>query len=149
MKKGFIISLICIIALSLYVYSQSKNKELNEFVADLSSANESLRGKLLIIGEYKDDLSKLTYNQYLELLKKNESYSNKGVAEYIRKADKHIFATKKNTFLIAIYSKQLNVVLYDDANTALVDSVKVLLKNEKVPDLIDFINRTGFQISEE
>lgn len=147
MKKGFIVSFICIITLSFYVYSQSINKELNEFVADLSSANVNLRGKLLYKGEYKDDLSKLTYNHYLELLKKNESYSNKGVTEYIRKADKHIFATKKNTFLIAIYSKQLNVVLYDDANTAIVDSVKVLLKNEKVPDLVDFISKTGFEIA--
>jgi len=149
MKKGFIISLICINALSLYVYSQSKNKELQEFVVDLSSANVSLRGKLLLVGEYKDDLSNMTYNNYLEQLKKNETRSNKGVAEYIRKAVKHIFATKKNSFLIAIYSKQLNAVLYDDANTALVDSVKVLLKNEKVPDLIDFISKTGFEISEK
>ncbi len=67
----------------------------------------------------------------------------------IRKAEKHIFATKKNTFLIAIYSKQLNVVLYDDANTAMVDSVKVLLKNEKIPDLVDFISKTGFEIAKD
>jgi len=149
MKKGFIISLICIIVFSLYVYSQSKNKELQEFVTDLSSANVKLRGKLLLFGEYKGDLSSLTYKRYLELLKVNGTKSNKGVVEYIQKADKHVFATKKNSFLIAVYSKQLNAILYDDANTAFIDSVKVLNKNEKVPDLMKFISKNGFKVLKE
>lgn len=146
MKQRFILLLVSALFFSLCVQSQSKNKELQEFVSDLSSANIKLRGKLLLFGEYKGDLSKLTYDRYLELLKKNENKSNNGVAEFIQKADKHIFATKKNSFLIAIYSKHLNVVLYDDANTAFTDSIDTLSINEKIPDLNEFISKTGFRV---
>ena len=131
---------------SLSVQSQPKNKELNEFVTDLSSVNIKLRGKLMLIGEFKGDLSKLTYTRYLELLKENETTSSKGVVEIIQSAEKHAFAVKPNSFIIAIYSKRLNAVLFDDANTAFTDSVKVLTKDEKVPDLIELIRKKGFKV---
>ena len=128
------------------VQSQLKNKKLQEFSTALSSANIKLRGKLLLIGEYKGDLSKLTYDNYLKLLKENENTSNKGVVELIQGSEKHVFAAKNNSFLIAIYSKRLNAVLYDDSNTSFTDSIHVLSANEKVPDLSEFIHRTGFAI---
>ena len=100
----------------------------------------------MLFGEYKGDLSKLTYNNYLKLLKESQSSSNKGIIAIIQGADKHIFGVKNNSFLIAIYSKHLNVVLYDDANTAFTDSIMILNKNEKIPDLKEFIRKTGFKI---
>ena len=90
-----------------FTQSQTKNKELQEFVIDLSSANTKLKGKLLLFGPYKNDLSSLTYDKYLQLLKENESVSDKGIAEAIRRADQHLFAASKNSFLIAIYSKEI------------------------------------------
>ena len=146
MKKGLILLTICIWFISPCVQSQTKNKELQEFVNDLSSANVKLRGKLMLFGEYKGDLSKLTYNSYLKLIKDNQNSSNKGIVAIIQGADKHLFGVKNNSFLIAIYSKHLNAVLYDDANTAFTDSVLILPKNEKVPDLKEFIRKTGFRI---
>jgi len=148
MKKGIILLVISILLFGSCGFTQpeTKNKKLEEFVIDLSSANVKLRGKLLLFGKFKDDLSTLTYSQYLELLKENETSSNKGVAELIKKADEHIFATKKNSFLIAIYSKELKAVLYDDANSSFVDSIKTLLPNEIIPNLHEFISKSGFKV---
>ena len=148
MKKGIILLVISVLLFGSCGYTQpeTKNKKLEEFVIDLSSANVKLRGKLLLFGQYKDDLSSLTYIQYLVLLKGNENSSNKGVVELIQKADKHIFATKKNSFLIAIYSKELKAVLYDDANSSFLDSIKTIAPNEKIPNLDEFISKTGFKV---
>lgn len=148
MKKGFFLLILgmCLFCSDSYSQSHEKNKKLEEFVIDLSSANVNLRGKLSLFGQYKDDLSSLTYDRYLELLKENEKTSNKGVIELIQKADQHVFATKKNSFLIAIYSKDLQVVLYDDASSSFTDSIKTLAPNEKIPNLKEFISKTGFKV---
>ena len=148
MKKGFFLLIIgmCLFCSDSYSQHHEKNKKLEEFVIDLSSANVKLRGKLSLFGQYKDDLSSLTYDRYLELLKENEKTSNKGVVELIQKADQHIFATKRNSFLIAIYSKELKAVLYDDASSSFTDSIKTLAPNEKIPNLYEFISKTGFKV---
>ena len=146
MKKGFILLVLSVLFFSSCVVSQPKNKKLTEFVTDLSSVNGKLRGKLMLFGEYKGNLSTLTYSRYIELLRENETNSSKGVVELIQDAEKHIFAVKNNSFIIGIYSKQLNAVLYDDAYTPFTDSVKVLTKDEKVPGLIKFIKKTGFRV---
>jgi len=130
-----------------FTQSQTKNKELQEFVIDLSSSNTKLKGKLLLFGPYKNDLSSLTYDKYLQLLKENESVSDKGIAEAIRRADQHLFAASKNSFLIAIYSKELKAVLYDDANSAFVDSVKSIENGEKFPNLNEFVSKSRFTIT--
>ena len=111
---------------------------------DLSSANVKLRGNLILFGEYKGDLSALNYEKYLELLKQNEVPSNRGVANIIKKADAHFFAVKSNTFLIAIYSKDLNVMLYDDANTAFTDSILIIQEGMIAPALSEFISKTEY-----
>lgn len=130
-----------------FAQSQTKNKELQEFVIDLSSANTKLKGKLLLFGPFKNDLSSLTYDKYLQLLKENESVSDKGIVEAIRKADQHLFAANKNSFLIAIYSKELKAVLYDDANSAFIDSVKPIESDGKIPNLNEFVSKSGFIIT--
>jgi hypothetical protein len=149
MKKLIILLAINILFISSCVQSQPKNKELQEFVLDLSSANVKLRGTLMLFGEFKDDLSKLTYNRYIELLKENKTKSNEGVVELIQSADKHLFAVKKNSFLIAIYSKHLNAVLFDDASTAFTDSIIVLNQTKKVPELNELILKSGFKVINE
>jgi hypothetical protein len=149
MKKVFSILIISVllVGLSSQAQSQTKNKKLEEFVSDLPTANNKLRAKLNLKGEYKGNLSALTYTRYLELLKGNEVKSNEGITEIIANADKHLFAAKENSFLIAIYSKELNVVLFDDANNSFTDSVMVLSKNQKIPDLVEFVSKTGYKIS--
>lgn len=148
MKKGFFLLIIgmCLFCSDNYSQPHEKNKKLEEFVIDLSSANVKLRGKLSLFGQYKDDLSSLTYDRYLELLRENEKTSNKGIAELIQKADQHIFATKRNSFLIAIYSKELKAVLYDDASSSFTDSIITLEPNERIPNLYEFISKAGFKV---
>jgi len=144
--KQLIILFIGLWLFSFYGFTQSqtKSKELQEFVIDLSSSNTKLKGKLLLFGPYKNDLSSLTYDKYLQLLKENESVSDKGIAEAIRKADQHLFTAGKNTFSIAIYSKELNAIVYDDANSAFIDSVKPIENGEKLPSLNEFVSKLRF-----
>jgi hypothetical protein len=144
MNKYFKIIFFALFFAGNLCQAQTYNKKLTEFVFDLTSSNIKLRGQLMQIGEFKGDLSNLTYEKYLTLLKASEKSSNRGITEIIRSADKYLFATKKNSFLIALYSKELSVVLYDDANTSKTDSVKPLFKDEKIPDLKEFVRKSGF-----
>jgi len=139
MKRNIILFLLFLLFLYPCVYAQD-NKEINEFTTDLASANIKLRGKLQLFGDYKGDLSALKFDQYIKRLKNNETESNKGLSEIVATADKHLFKAKKNTFLIAIYLKDLNVILYDDANTAMADSV-LILKNGVIPNLEEFVRK--------
>jgi hypothetical protein len=128
-------------------YSQNINRNSEEFAIDLALANVKLRGELLLIGEFKGDLSPLTYDQYISLLKERETFSTKDVVKNLQKANSHLFLTKKNSFLVAIYSKRLHVILYDDSNTSFTDSIKVFYKNETIPSLEEFIRKTGYQVN--
>lgn len=144
MRKGTILLFVSVLLFGSCTNSQTKNKKLEEFVMDLPSANVKLRGQLKLFGKYKGDLSTLTYEHYLVLLKENESASNTGLSQIIKDADKHVFVAKDNSFLIAIYSDELKAILYDDANTPFTDSILVIQKNTKIPDLNDFIKKSGF-----
>lgn len=146
MKKQFITIVISILIVSISPsQAKNKNKKLHEFVMDLSSANNNLKGNLSLYGEYKGDLSTLTYSQYLLLLKENERHSDKGLARKISRTNNQVFAAKKHSFLIALYSKKFNVVLYDDANTDTLDSLMILPRGAKIPDLIEFIGKTDYK----
>ena len=147
MKKQFytiLISTILIVSISPS-QAKNKNKKLHEFVMDLSSANNNLKGKLSLYGEYKGDLSTLNYKQYLLLLKENESFSDRGLAKRISRTNNQVFAAQKHSFLIALYSKKFNMVLYDDANTDTLDSLMILPKGGKIPDLIEFIGKHDYK----
>lgn len=93
----------------------------------------------MLFGKYKNDLSSLTYESYIEALKKAEMKSNKGIAEAISNAEKRYFQPRSRTFIIVIYSSELNAVICDDANTSFIDSIKILGPNDKIPDLKSFI----------
>ncbi|MCL3781153.1 hypothetical protein EMN47_12255 [Prolixibacteraceae bacterium JC049] len=142
MKKRIILLLLIVSFWGPRLFAQG-NKKVHEFTTDFASANVKLRGKLQLFGEYKTDLSPLMFDEYIKLLRQNETESNKGLSEMILKADKHRFMATKNTFLIAIYSKELNILVFDDANTAMLDSV-VILKKNFIPDFKKFIQETGF-----
>jgi len=117
------------------------NADLQKFAQNFSTANVHLYGHLLLFGEYKGDLSALTYDQYLPLLKQNEQVSTQGVAEIVKKSNDHYFTVDKKTFMIVIYIKKWNAVIYDDASTAFCDSIKVLNKSEPIPKLENFIRK--------
>lgn len=142
MKKNLILLLLYLLIMHPSVYAQD-NKEINEFTADLAAANIRLRGKLQLFGDYKNDLSSLKFDQYIKLLKENETESNKGLSEIIATADRHFFKAKKSTFLIVMYSKNLSAIVFDDANTSLIDSVQILKKNQ-IPDFNKFVEKIGF-----
>lgn len=139
-RQSLFITFIAVLLLSS-CRVQKINQGVHEFSQDLSDANIKLRGKLMLIGNYKDDLSTLTYENYLILLKKNERPSTVGVVETIQNSDSHLFVPKENTFLIVIYSRKLKAVIFDDASTALCDSIKSIDENEPVPDLTRFIKK--------
>lgn len=136
--------ILLIIAATLFnvlsdAQTKTKNTELEEFVSDFSSANVKLRGKLLQMGAYKGDLSRLTFDQYLILLKENESVSNKGLSEMVKKSDKFLFVARKNTFVVALYLKSLDAVVSDDANSSFLDLIQQIGPDGKIPSLKDCI----------
>ena len=133
-----LLSIVILLALAS-CQSQKISKYCHEFSMDFSSANVQLRGELRSFGEYKGNLSNLTYEKYLALLKENERISTQGVAETVRESDLHFFRADTNTFFIVIYSKHLRAVICDNANTAFCDSIKFVKKKEPVPDLQGFI----------
>jgi hypothetical protein len=121
--------------------AQAVNKDLNEFAIDLASANIKLRGSLLLIGEYKDNLSTLTFERYSFLLKQYETPSTRGVSKAIKEANNHFFHSNTSSFQVVLYIKRFNAVIFDDANTFGIDSIKILRRNEEVPDLVEFISK--------
>jgi hypothetical protein len=138
MKKQILITL-CILFSITICFAQKPCKELQDFAQDLSSANIKLRGDLMLFGTYKNNLSSLNYVVYLDLLEKSEKRSNNGISKIIRKADNHYFSSETETFKVVVYIKKFNAVIYDDANTAFIDSVKVFKVNDKIPELKSFI----------
>ncbi len=144
MKKKSIIILIALFICSLS-QAQNQNKKLEELALDLSSINVQVRGNISLFGKYKGDLSNFTYEAYLDVLKKMEKNSNKGISSTIQQAEKHYFSSKKNSFIIAIYSKKLKAIIVDDANSAFPDSVKVFRENEKIPDLKSICVKWGYK----
>ncbi len=138
MRNVFLLTVIVLISVSM-CSAQNISKDLYEFALDFSSINVKVRGELILFGKYKNDLSLLTYDSYIEKLKKSEMKSNKGISETINEAEKKYFQSKSKTFIVVIYSKRLNAIICDDANTAFVDSIKILNPNERIPDLRSFI----------
>lgn len=146
MKKSILLFILSLLSFSICVQSQPENKQLQRFKTALAATNTIILGDLNC-EEETQDISKLTYQKYIGLLKENPNRSSKMLVRIIQRSEEHLFAVKNNSFLIAIYSKRLNAVLYDDADTAIkTDSVHVLSKNEKIPDLNEFISRTEFNI---
>jgi hypothetical protein len=139
MKRNLASFSIVVILILSSCTAQKINKQLQEFSENFSTANVHLRGHLMLFGDYKGDLSTLTYDKYITLLKQNEEFSTKGVEKIVQQSDHHYFIVKKNTFLIVIYSKKLNAIIFDNASTAFCDSVHVLKKHEPIPDLARFI----------
>jgi len=139
--------ILLIIAGSFIIFSSCKaqaiNKDLNEFAIDLSSSNIKLRGSLLLIGEYMDNLSALTFERYYVLLKQHETPSTKGVSEEVKEADNHFFRTNTSSFQVVLYIKKFDAIIFDDANTFGIDSVKILRSDEKVPNLTEFLGRSN------
>ena len=139
MKKNLLLLSTLVFLVLSCCHVQKPNQSLQEFTEKFPTANVQLRGHLILFGDYKGDLSKLTYDNYISLLKQNEQPSTKGVEEIVEHADQHYFKAEKNTFLIVIYSKMLNAVIFDNATTTFCDSIKVFKTNEPVPALSGFI----------
>jgi hypothetical protein len=116
-----------------------KSVSVDEFSMDFARANVQLRGELKRYSIYKDDLSTLTYEEYLKFLKGVEGKSTKNITMIVKKADPHYFIARQNTFLIVIYCKELNLLIFDDANTAFCDSTLIITDKANRPDLKSLI----------
>ena len=137
MKRKLLLSLGILLAI-LISFAQTPIKELQEFAQDLATANMHLRGNLMLYGRYKNNLSTLNYKSYLNLLKKTETISNKGITTEIQKSVKRYFASNDTTFYLVLYIKKYNAVIYDNAYKSTIDSIKLLKPNESIPDLSTF-----------
>jgi hypothetical protein len=142
MKRKILLLIAGLIIVFSSSTAQSVNKRLNEFAIDLAASNIKLRGSLLLIGEYTDNLSALTFERYCVLLKQHETPSTKGVSKVIREANNHFFHSDTSTFKIVLYIKKFDAIIFDDANTFGIDSIKILMRNEKVPELIEFAGKS-------
>jgi hypothetical protein len=138
MKKTIHISIFLVLIFSS-CQTQKINSHLQKFSQQLSTANVHLLGHLMLFGDYKGNLSTLTYDKYLILLNENELYSTKNIANTVQSSDQHLFKAKDSTFYVVIYSKEMNAVVFDDASTSFCDSIKVLKNYEVVPELSKFI----------
>lgn len=141
MKSKFLLLVAGLFIVFSSCKAQVVNKDLNEFAIDLASSNIKLRGSLLLIGEYKDNLSTLTFQRYCFLLKQHETPSTRGVSKAIKEANNHFFRSNTRSFQVVMYIKRFNAVIFDDASTSDIDSIKILRSNEEVPDLIEFISK--------
>ena len=101
--------------------------------------NEQIRGELKRYSEYHGDLSMLTYKEYLRTLKKVEGKSKKNITMIVKRADPHYFVARQNTFQIVIYCQEMNLLIYDDANTAFADCTIIVKENAVLPDLKSLI----------
>lgn len=134
---------ISFLLLTLLVFTSScitrnaDEKALQSFCNAFSSVNVKVRGEYALFVD--ENLSGLNYETYIGKVDAEEKASGKDVAEIVKSAEKRYFEPRPNTFVIVIYSKQMNAVICDDANTAFIDSVRVLKKHEPVPDLKSFV----------
>jgi 23S rRNA G2445 N2-methylase RlmL len=138
MKKTFLLFIVTAVLLSS-CQAQKINSHLQKFSQQFATANMHLLGHLMLFGDYKGNLSTLTYEKYLILLKENELYSTKDVAKIVQQTDQHLFIAKDSTFYVVIYSKKMNAVVFDEPTTSFCDSIKILQQNEVVPELKTFI----------
>lgn len=141
--------MISILLFGCFGRTEQQNKKLAEFKMDLSSANSSLQRTLLLFGGFNDDLSVLTYERYIEEFIKNETSSYNGVGKMFKDANQYLFAAKKKSFLIAIYSEELGAMLYDDSSSRGIDSVIIINNFDRIPDINEFISESGYTVVRE
>ena len=141
MERKICLFLITVVLILTSCATDKKiNERLQKFALAFPTENVQLRGKLILFGEYKGDLSTLTYERYISLLKDNEKESTKDVTKLVSHSKQHYFSAGTRTFMVVIYSKKIRAVVFDDANTFGCDSIKVIKKKEPVPDLKTFIH---------
>lgn len=139
MKKLILVTFSILFTLSICL-GQVASIELQDFAQDLSTANVKLKGDLILSDKYYNNLTSLNYDAYLVALKKSEMKSNKGITKTLTKAENHYFLSSVRTFHVVVYCKKYNAIIVDDAGTPFIDSVKVINKNEKIPDLKGFVH---------
>lgn len=141
MKNRLFLLLVLLIFTSSCIGQNSNEKALQSFCNAFSSVNVKVRGEYALFVD--GNLSGLNYETYISKVDAEGKASGKDVAKIVKSAEKRYFESRPNTFIIVIYSKKMNAVICDDANTAFVDSVRVLKKHEPVPDLKSFVKTDG------
>lgn len=114
-----------------------------EFHADFASENNRIAGRLSR-KVFNRNLESLTYEQYYQYLKQNIAPSAEGVVEMISNADQHIFKSKKNAFLIALYFKDSKVIICDFSNTSFLDWVYKDDGSQPMLTLEEFVKQKEF-----
>ena len=136
------IIVLAVISLSICACTCSKdfNRTIDQdFISDLASENNRIAGDLYF--DYNSDLSNLTYDSYLTFITKNEKPSSIGFSKKVKNADYHYFRSNKNAFVIALYYINERTMLCDNSNTSFLDSVKVIGKEDSIPELSEVASK--------
>jgi len=134
----FIIIFLTAFLISGCTYSTKHDNQLDQnYLSDLASENNRIAGDLYL-DVFNEDLSNLTYDYYLTFITKNEAPSAKGFSTLVKNADYHYFKTQKESFIIVLFYKNENTIIYDNSNTSFLDSVKTYGANDTIPELSQF-----------
>jgi hypothetical protein len=129
-----------IVVIALIFISSCVSPDVNQgrfttdVLLDLGSENNRLAAELFL-DVYKEDLSILTYDSYLNYITKNEAPSAKGIAAIIKSADLCCFRAKKDCFVLALYYAKERRFICDDSRSQWPDTTRVLGANDTIPDL--------------
>jgi hypothetical protein len=110
----------------------------HDFFTALGSENCRIDG-VLSLDHFDQNLSGLTYEFYIDYLEKNEAPSAHGIARIIRNADMHHFSSTTDAFTLVLFYRVDRKVFIDNSNTAFLDSIYTLERDEVITDLERFV----------
>ncbi|NLT51958.1 MAG: hypothetical protein GXX85_13700 [Ignavibacteria bacterium] len=132
-----------IILILLYGCAGTNNYSLSDdFYGDLGSEDLRVAGELYL-DYFDENLTNLTYDYYIGYLSKTEAPSAKGLTEIIKNADDHYLTADTSNFYLGLYFADDNVIICDYSGSAFTDSVAVYGLNDSIPELKEFVEKTG------
>lgn len=124
-------------------FSCTSNKEIvdQSFYLSFASENNRMKGDMFLSDEFSNNLQTLTYDYYLNYIVDNLKGKDKRILKLIKYADKQYFEGDSLTFRIALYYLSDKIVLYDDADTPLLDKIDTLKANDKIPLIKEYFQK--------
>ena len=126
--------LLCIVALSSCVGSRQVYRPDQSYLTSLSIMNFELWGDMSL-GEYADNFSTLTYEEYIDHVSKETKF--KEVLNKINSANEHCFIASKDSFIVCLKYDADGYAVCDNASTARIDKIE---KISTVRDLKEMMN---------
>ncbi|MDQ7815876.1 MAG: hypothetical protein RDU14_02540 [Melioribacteraceae bacterium] len=146
MKKT-ISNLFSMTLILLISYSCTANKETidQSFYYSFASENNRLKGDMFLSEEFNYNLQNLTYDYYLNYLSDNLKGDDINILKLVKNADKQYFESDSLTFRIALFYSNDKILLFDNADTPLIDKVDTLKTIDKIPLIKDYFQKYKMQ----